>query len=79
VNKKKSKYNNEKVEVDGIIFDSKKEERYYQDLKLLKKAGEVKDFTLQPEFVPLKGFTHQKSGQKVRPIILLNHFRLYIL
>ena len=34
------KYRNKKVEVDGILFDSKKEANRYMELKLLEKAGE---------------------------------------
>lgn len=39
--KKRSKYGNKKIEVDGILFDSKKEAARYTDLKLLLKAGEI--------------------------------------
>ena len=46
-----SKYRNVRTEVDGITFDSKKEARYYQELLLREKAGEVDDIQLQPEFV----------------------------
>ncbi len=35
------KYHAEAVVVDGIRFDSKKEARYYQGLKLRQRAGEV--------------------------------------
>lgn len=38
---KTNKYNAKKVSVDGIEFDSKKEARRYQELLLLKKAGEI--------------------------------------
>lgn len=34
-----NKYNNKKVEVDGIIFDSKREAERYQELSLLEKQG----------------------------------------
>jgi len=47
---RKNKYNNSKPTIDGITFDSKKEADYYCDLKLLKKAGKIKDFELQPKF-----------------------------
>jgi hypothetical protein len=39
--KRKSKYNNQKTEVDGILFDSKKEAQRYGELKILLKAGEI--------------------------------------
>lgn len=47
---KKSKYHNAKTIIDGITFDSKKEAAYYNTLKLLKRAGEVTQIDLQPEF-----------------------------
>ncbi|WP_307189850.1 DUF1064 domain-containing protein [Geomicrobium sp. JCM 19037] len=37
--KRRSKYHNKRVEVDGITFDSKREARYYQDLMLRKRLG----------------------------------------
>ena len=46
---KPSKYRNIKVECDGIHFDSKRERVRYQELKLLERAGEIKDLTLQPQ------------------------------
>jgi len=49
--KRRSKYNNQKVKVDGINFDSKKEARYYRELKFRVKMGEVSYFLLQ---VPIR-------------------------
>lgn len=48
-----SKYRNQKTEVDGIIFDSKKEAGRYQELKTLEQAGKIRDLKLQPKY-PLK-------------------------
>lgn len=48
--RKRHKYNAKRTEVDGIWFDSKSEAEYYCGLKLLKKAGEVKEIELQPTF-----------------------------
>ena len=45
-----SKYQNKKVEVDGILFDSKKEARVYGELKLLRAAGEIQDFKRQVNY-----------------------------
>jgi hypothetical protein len=47
---KKHKYNAKKTEVDGIIFDSKKEAARYQELKLAEKAGLISGLELQPKF-----------------------------
>jgi hypothetical protein len=45
--KPRSKYGSVKTEVDGIVFDSKKEAKVYQQLKLMKMAGEVLCFMRQ--------------------------------
>jgi hypothetical protein len=51
VNKKKSsKFNNIKVEIDGYIFDSKKEAEFYGALKIKKQAGLIKDFQMQVKY-----------------------------
>ena len=48
--KKKRKYNNKKVEVDGIKFDSIGESERYKELKILFRAGIIKELSLQPKF-----------------------------
>ncbi len=45
-----NKYRNKKVELDGILFDSKKESAIYLDLKRAKATGEIKDFERQKEY-----------------------------
>lgn len=44
------KYHNKKVEYDGYTFDSIREKNYYIKLKLLEKAGKIKELELQKEF-----------------------------
>jgi len=44
------KYGAVKVEVDGIRFDSKKEARVYQQLKLMEKGGVIKGFERQVSY-----------------------------
>ena len=69
---KKSKYKNVKKKVDGITFDSKKEAKFYAELALLQKSGEVisifpqPEFELQPEYV--------KDGKKIRSIKYIADF-----
>lgn len=70
--KKKSKYSNIKTVVDGITFDSKKEADYYCQLKLLKQAGEIKDFGLQPRYELLPTF--RKNGTTHRSITYVADF-----
>ncbi len=43
----RSKYGNQKTEVDGIVFDSKKEAKRYGELKRLEAAGEIHDLRRQ--------------------------------
>lgn len=60
------KYHNKKVEIDGIVFDSKKEGNYYCELKILKMAGKVKDFELQVPFELQPKFKYE--GKTIRAI-----------
>jgi len=46
----KSKYGAKPMVVDGIRFDSTKEARRYSELRLLEKAGQIRDLELQPRF-----------------------------
>lgn len=69
---KKSKYHNVRIEVDGIKFDSKKEYKRYTELKLLERAGEIKDLRLQ---VPYELIPAQKGGlRSERPLVYLADF-----
>jgi hypothetical protein len=45
-----NKYHAQVCTVDGIRFDSRKEARRYERLKILAVAGEIYDLELQPEF-----------------------------
>jgi len=47
---KKPKYGNIKTVIDGFTFDSKREATRYQELKLLEKAGEIRELELQPKY-----------------------------
>lgn len=47
---KYNKYGAQKVTIDGITFDSKKEANRYLELKLLLRAGQIKNLELQKEY-----------------------------
>lgn len=47
---KRNKYSAIKTEVDGIIFDSKKESNRYVELRLRQRAGEIEGLRLKPSF-----------------------------
>ena len=46
-----TKYKNKKVEIDGILFDSKKEALRYAELKVLEESGTIQDLQRQVKFV----------------------------
>jgi hypothetical protein len=45
-----NKYGNKKVVIDGEVFDSKREAKRYQELKLLEKCGAISDLKRQVVF-----------------------------
>jgi Protein of unknown function (DUF1064) len=47
---RRQKYNNKKIKIDGISFDSLKEGRRYEELKLLVESGEIEDLVCHPKF-----------------------------
>lgn len=44
------KYHAKKVDLDGMRFDSAKEARRYQELKLMARAGAISDLEMQVSF-----------------------------
>lgn len=70
-----NKYQNKKVSIDGIVFDSTKEANRYKELRLLESAGEIKDlrmqvkYELQPKFII--------DGKTIRAINYLADFVYY--
>lgn len=70
-----SKYRNNKVIVDDIIFDSIKEANFYLELKIRVKAKDIKSFELQPKFLLQDSFV--KNGEKIRKITYIADFLIY--
>ena len=72
----KAKYHNQKTKVNNIEFDSKKEAKRYSELKLLEKAGLIKEletqkkFELQPKYV-------NNNGEHIRAITYIADFFYY--
>ena len=69
----RSKYGNIKFKMDGFTFDSKAEARRYAELKILLRAGEIKDLELQKEFELQPAF-RDAEGKMVRPIRYIADF-----
>ena len=70
------KYHNTKTVADGIKFDSKLEAERYTQLKILERAGVIRDLDLQPSFELLPSF--RKNGKTWRKTVYKADFR-YIL
>jgi len=49
--RKSNKYGSKKVEINGIVFDSKKEAKRYSELLLLEKAGAIQNLQRQVKYV----------------------------
>lgn len=68
-----SKYGNKKVLIDGIKFDSMAEGRRYKELKLLQRAGIIKELELQPKFLLQESF--KKNGKTYRKVEYIADFQ----
>lgn len=67
-----NKYHNKKVMVDDIKFDSKKEARRYNELKLLEKAGIIKNLQRQVKYELQPSFKY--NGKTIRAINYIADF-----
>lgn len=71
-----NKYNNKKVIIDNITFDSKKEARRYKELKLMEKAGLITNLALQPKFLLQDKFKYRnKTYRKIEYIADFSYIR----
>lgn len=61
----KSKYHATKTVVDGITFDSKREAKRYSELKLMERAGVIKDLQRQVRYELIPAF--DAGGKHYRP------------
>ena len=70
-----NKYNNKKIEIDGIKFDSQLEGDRYCQLKILERAKAIRDlrrqvvFELQPRY--------KKNNKNIQPITYIADFVYY--
>lgn len=60
-----TKYNNKKITVDGQVFDSKKEASRYEELRLLEKAGAIKDLRTQVKFKLIPAQRDEATGKVI--------------
>lgn len=69
----KNKYRNKNTIIDGISFASIKEANRYAELKILLKAGEIRNLKLQHEFL-LQGAFTDTNGERTRSIKYIADF-----
>lgn len=69
-----NKYSAEKASLDGIKFDSKREMKFYADLKQRENAGLISNLELQVP-IPLMGQSGQLRGESGRRLVLRVDFR----
>ncbi len=64
------KYRSRKTEVGGVVFDSQREARRYQELLLLEKAGAIRDLQRQVKFVliPAQFELQERFGKDGKPL-----------
>jgi hypothetical protein len=70
-----TKYKSKKVEIDGHVFDSKIEARYYEQLKWLQEHNQILFFRLQPRYLLQEAF--QKNGKTFRKIEYIADFEVH--
>ena len=70
-----NKYRNQKIEVDGMTFDSRKEYKRWQELRLLQRAGEITDLNRQVPFGLMPSF--KCNGHLYRPTTYIADFTYY--
>ena len=71
-----NKYNAKKVEIDGIVFASRAEGRYYEHLLDLMHDGVVESFEMQKPYTLLDKFPHPKTGKTIRAIKYVPDFEV---
>lgn len=68
-----NKFGARSVDYDGYRFDSLKEERRYQELKLLERAGEIMSLDVHPTYLLQERFRY--NGKWIQPITYTPDFR----
>lgn len=73
VTEQKSKYKNQKTELNGISFASKKEAKRFDELLILRSQGLIRNLKLQPSFTLQESYV-TPDGKRVRAIRYIADF-----
>lgn len=68
---KRAKFNNEKVEYNGLVFDSKKEYRRYRELLLLQKEGVIGQLELQKKYLLVAATDEEKAVRYIADFVYM--------
>jgi len=66
------KYHNETAIVEGQAFDSRREARRFQELRLLERGGEIADLQRQPEF-PIHSPILSHAGEVIGLVVVAKY------
>lgn len=69
----KNKFHAQKTNVNGVVYDSKKEAKRAVELQYLERIGQIQDLRQQVEFVLQDGFVNNE-GKKIRAIVYVGDF-----
>lgn len=69
----RNKFGNKKTEIDGILFDSKRESSRYLELKLLEKAGVIYNLELQKRFEIAPKSSHGKALHYIADFVYMEN------
>lgn len=72
------KYHNSKTVIDGIRFDSKKEARRYLELKMLERAGVIKDLRRQVPYVIINKSRYGRAIKYVADFVYYEDDKLVV-
>lgn len=64
--RRRGKFNNKKIIIEGIVFDSKLEAKRYKELKFLEQKGLIRDLQLQKKY--LLQPKYRKNNRTIREI-----------
>lgn len=67
------KYRSKKTEIDGIVFDSRREAARYCELKILVRNNIIKNLRLQPKYVLQEKYVNGE-GEKIRAMAYVADF-----
>lgn len=72
------KYHNSKTVIDGIRFDSKKEAKRYLELKILEKAGVIKELKRQVPYILIDKSCYGRAIKYVADFVYLENGQLVV-